>query len=452
MRKIFLVGAGKTSTYLIEYLLNHAEKENWFLTVGDYYLEAAEQKVKNHPRGKAIKFDVNDKKQRESEISKADLVISFLPPTMHLNVAKDCLKYKSHLVTASYISKEMKELKGKVKKENLIFLNEMGLDPGIDHMDAVRLITKIKSEGGKIISFKSFGSGLITPESKQNPWKYKFTWSPVNVVLAGQHGAKYIEDSNLKMVPYGRIFMDPKKIKVPDLGEFEAYPNRDSLHYQEIYGLKDIPNFYRATLRNIGYSKAWNLLIKIGLTDDSYKIEDSEDLTYRDWVLSYLPNRNGKAPDEALAEFLEIPGDGTLMKKLMWLGILSDEKIRVKNASPAEILLDILEKKWRFNEKDKDMVILQTEIEYELIDKTQKVTSTMVVKGKDHNHTAMAKTVGLPVAIGVKYILNNRISERGIVIPIHKEIYEPALKELSRNNIKFEETVNEVKPKKREIA
>jgi saccharopine dehydrogenase-like NADP-dependent oxidoreductase len=445
MQNIFVIGAGRASTALIEYLLNHADKENWKINVGDSSYDLAHQRVKNHPYGKAIKFDVNDKNQREYEIGNADLVVSFLPPFMHTIVAKECLKSRCHLVTASYLTVEMQELDPKVKKADLIFLNEMGLDPGIDHMNSIQLITKIKNEGGKIISFKSYGSGLISPDSRQNPWKYKFTWSPMNVVLAGQNGAKYLEDNQLKIVPYNRIFNDPKKITIPGYGDFEAYPNRDSLIYREKYDLNDVPNFFRATLRKPGYSEAWDQLIKLGLTDNSYTINNSEDLTYRNWVISYLPEVNGKKPEKALADFLEIPADGKLMQKLLWLGILSNDKIPLKDATPAMILLHLLEDRWKMNIHDTDLVILRTEIKYELNRKLKKIVSTMTCEGKDNHHTAMSKTVGLPAAIGAKLILNKKINEHGVIIPIHKDIYEPVLKELKKFKIDFVEKEIEVK-------
>ena len=445
MQNIFVIGAGRASTALIDYLLNHAPKENWKIKVGDFSFDLAQQRVYGNPNGKAIKFDINDKSQRESEIGKADLIVSFLPPYMHTIVAKECLKYKSHLVTASYLTVEMQELHIKVKKAGLIFLNEMGLDPGLDHMDSMKIITRIKNEGGKIVSYKSYGSGLISPDSRQNPWKYKFTWSPMNVVLAGQTGAQYIEDNKLKIVPYNRIFSNPKKITIPGYGDFEAYPNRDSLIYREKYGLVNIPNFLRATLRKPGYSEAWDQLIKLGLTDNSYIIDGSEDLTYRDWIISYLPEVNGKKPEKALADFLEIPEDGKLMKKLLWLGILSNEKIPLKNATPAKILLNLLEERWKMNMHDTDLVILQTEIKYELDGKLKKITSTMTCEGKNNHHTAMAKTVGLPAAIGAKLILNKKIKERGVIIPIKEDIYEPVLKELKKFKIDFTEKEIEIR-------
>jgi len=445
VKKIFVVGAGRTAISLISYLTQKAREHNWFITVGDQSLELAMQKTAGLPNTKAIQFNVFNATQRHKEISKADLVISLLPETLHIHLVEDCLEYKTNLITASYVSDRMREYDSDAHEAGIILLNEMGLDPGIDHMEAMRLITKIKDKGGSLVSLKSYGGGLITPESDTNPWGYKITWNPMNVVISGMASARYMKDNKLKIVPYNRLFLDTEIVDVPGIGRYEAYPNRDSIKYRKIYHLPRIPNVYRGSLRKVGYCEAWNALVKIGLTDNRYIVPDSHKLTYEEWVSIYLMHRNGYTTKEALLEFLDLSPDSKIMKKIEWLGLLSHKKIRVKNATPADILLDLLKEKWEFKKDDRDMVILQTEVEYKLNGKQEKIISSIVVKGKDSTHTAMSETVGLPLGIGAYLVLTNQIKERGVVIPVHRDIFRPALKELNNLGIKPNEIVTEIK-------
>ena len=325
------------------------------------------------------------------------------------------------------------------QKRNIILLNEMGLDPGIDHMETMRLISEIKRKGGELTSLKSYGGGLVADESNNNPWGYKITWNPMNVVTAGMASARYYRDGQLKVVPYNRLFLDTEIVEIPGVGKFESYPNRDSIKYKRIYHVPKIPNVYRGSLRRIGYCKAWNALVKLGITDNRYVIPDSDTLTYNDFISIYLNKKNGNSTREELQEFLGEKPNSKVMQKIEWLELLSDKKIKLKNGTPAEILLENLKQKWEFKKNDKDMVILQTEAEYLVGKKKEKMISSLVVFGEDSNNTAMAATVGLPLGIGVNLILNNKIKERGVVIPICPDIYRPALKELAEWGIKPEE-------------
>jgi saccharopine dehydrogenase-like NADP-dependent oxidoreductase len=349
---------------------------------------------------------------------------------------KDCIKHRAHIVTASYTSPEMASYYKQVKDVGLIFLNEMGLDPGIDHMDTMRLITKVKTDGGKLISLRSFGGGLIAPESDDNPWGYKITWNPMNVVIAGMASARYVQDGKLRIVPYNRLFLDTHVVDVPELGKFEAYPNRDSIKYRRIYNVPRIPNVFRGSLRKIGFCKAWNALVQIGLTDNRYIVPDSHKLTYNEWLSFYLQKNNGVDTKQALINFLNESNGSEIIDKIEWLGLLSDKKIKLKDATPSEILLDLLKKKWRFNENDIDMVILHTEVKYEIDNRVEKIVSSFVVKGEPGFNTAMSSTVGLPMGIAVSLILSNKVMEKGVIIPIYPEIYKPALKELAELGIK----------------
>ena len=442
MRSILLIGAGRSSSFLIRYFLDHAREQDWNLTVADVSIESAKEKTRNHPLANAIAFDINNDQQRKEEIGKADLVISMLPANMHLPVAHECVAQKKHLATASYISKEMQQLHVQAMKEGIALLNECGLDPGIDHMSAMKIIDEIKSAGGEITSFKSFCGGLVAPESNDNPWGYKFSWNPRNVILAGQGTARFIENGKYRYLPYGRIFTDIDKISVEGCGTFDGYANRDSLSYRPMYHLDKIPTMLRGTLRQSGFCKAWNVFVQLGLTDDSYFIEDSMHLTYAQLVESLLPPSAKKSSlKNRVAALMNTGEQSDEMKMVEWTGIFNEQAIAIDHATPAQALQKLLEEKWKLKANDNDMIVMQHLFEYK--DKqsvNKKLTSSLVVKGDDSTYTAMAKTVGLPLAITSKLILNGVIKSRGLVVPVTKEIYEPVLKELEENKIVFNES------------
>ncbi len=441
MRTILLIGAGRSSSSLIKYFLDHSSEQNWSLTVADVSEELAKQKIDGHVNGKAIRFDINDEKQRVSEIGKADVVISMLPAHMHVPVAMECVRQKKNLVTASYISKEMEGLNEEATRNGVLILNECGLDPGLDHMSAMKIIEEIKSKGDEIISFKSYTGGLISPESNDNPWGYKFSWNPRNVILAGQSTAKYIEKNRYSYIPYNRLFAHIEQIQLDNLGIFDGYANRDSLAYRKIYGLDNIPTMLRGTLRQQGFCKAWNIFVQLGLTDDSYTIEDSEHLTYRQLVEAFLPVEiAGGTVTSRLALMMDANESSEAIQKVVWTGILEDKPIGLKHATPAQILQHLLEQKWKLKETDKDMIVMQHQFEIRnKKSESRKIISSLVVQGENSVYTAMAKTVGLPLAIATKLILNERIKLKGVHIPVYKEIYEPVLNELEKLGIVFSE-------------
>ena len=281
MRNILIIGAGRSASSLIQYLLNKSTQENLHLTIADISLELAQRKTNNHPNATAIALDITNESQRHAEIAKADIVISMLPAHLHIEVAKDCIIYKKHMVTASYVSDAMQELDAAAKENGLIFMNEIGLDPGIDHMSAMKVIEEIREKGGKIILFESFCGGLVAPESDNNLWNYKFTWAPRNVVLAGQGGAaKFIQEGKYKYIPYTKLFRRTEFLMVEGYGKFEGYANRDSLKYRSVYGLDDALTLYRGTIRRVGFSKAWNMFVQLGMTDDTYTMENSENMSF----------------------------------------------------------------------------------------------------------------------------------------------------------------------------
>jgi saccharopine dehydrogenase-like NADP-dependent oxidoreductase len=446
MKKIVVLGAGRSSPYLIDYLLENAAFHGWTVTVGDVSLEQARQRVKGAPEGKAVAFDVNSQSQREQIVRENDIVVSLLPPSMHILIARECLRFGRHMVTASYVSKEIRALESDAKALGITMMNEAGLDPGIDHISAMKIIDEIKSRNGHLISFKSYCGGLISPESDDNPWGYKFTWNPRNVVLAGQGTALYMERGKHRYIPYSRLFKETERVEVKNFGSFEGYANRDSLSYREPYGLEGIETMLRGTLRMPGFCEGWHAFVSLGITDDSYTVDDSENITYRDFIESYLGRyTSGRSTEEALAAFMNIDKDSDIIKRIEWLGLFEDKKINLKKATPAMILQNLLEEKWKLSEEDKDMIVMQHQFEYIEGGVRKRITSSLVVKGEDKNYTAMAKTVGLPSAIIAKLLATGRITRRGVLIPTFPEVYRPVLEELEDYDIIFGEEETEVR-------
>lgn len=439
MQSILILGAGLSSSTLITYLLSHSAKLDWTITVGDKSKDTAEKKIDNHPNGRAIEFDIFDESMKEKEIAAADVVISMLPARFHKLVAAACVKHKKHMVTASYVSDEVKALDAEAQSAGIAMLNELGVDPGIDHMSAMKVIDEIRGKGGKLLSFSSSTGGLIAPAYDNNPWNYKFTWNPRNVVVAGQGVAQYMEQGVSKYVPYHQLFTRTSKTTVLDVGEFEIYPNRNSLQYREIYGLEDIPSIFRGTMRRPGYSAAWNVFVQLGMTDDTYVLPNTENMTYRQFTNTFLPYDENKSLEEKVCDFMGITMDSEIMQKLKWVGVFDDVNVGLKDATPAQILQKILVEKWVLNPGDKDMIAMQHKFVYELNGSMKEITSSMVVFGKEAPHTAMSITVGTPVAIATKLLLTGKIQVTGVHVPTSKALYEPILNELEPLGIKFVE-------------
>ncbi|MGC1632688.1 MAG: saccharopine dehydrogenase C-terminal domain-containing protein [Gelidibacter sp.] len=441
MRKILVIGSGKSSSYLIKYLLDKSTEEDLHIIVGDIDLKNAQKLINNHEKGQAITLDVFNKTSRKNAIENADIVVSMLPARYHIEVAKDCVTYGKHLVTASYVSKEMEDLNNVVKNKGLVFMNEIGVDPGIDHMSAMKIIDKIRAKGGRMVLFESFAGGLVAPESDNNLWNYKFTWNPRNVVIAGQgSAAKFLQENDYKYIPYHRLFRRTEFLEIEGYGRFEAYANRDSLKYQSVYGLDNIKTLYRGTMRRIGFSRAWNVFVQLGMTDDSYTIDDSENMSYRDFVNAFLPYSHTDSVELKFRLSLKIDQDDIVWEKFEELDIFNSTKmVGLKKATPAEILQKILMDSWTLADDDKDMLVMYHKFGYELNGKKHQIDSTMVTIGEDQTYTAMAKTVGLPVAMATLAILNEKITTPGVQIPITKEVYGPILKELEDFDIKFTE-------------
>ena len=441
MRKILVIGAGKSTSQLVNYLLSKSDTEDLHITVGDISIDNAQKLINNHKNATAISLDVFNKEEREQAIKAATIVISMLPARFHIEVARDCVTFEKSMVTASYISDEMEALDAAVKEKGLVFMNEIGLDPGIDHMSAMQVIDRIGDKGGKMILFESFTGGLVAPESDTNLWNYKFTWNPRNVVLAGQGGAaEFIQEGTYKYIPYQRLFRRTEFLQIEGHGRFEGYANRNSLKYRSVYGLDDIPTLYRGTIRRVGFSRAWQMFVLLGMTDDSYQLEKTEHMSYREYVNLFLPYSPTDSVELKLRHYLKIDQDDLLWDKLLELDIFNKtKKLGLTNATPAQALQRILEDKWTLDAKDKDMIVMYHKFGYELDGKRKQIDATMVNIGEDQIETAMARTVGLPVAMATLRILNGEITTPGVQLPIKKEVYEPILKELEEYGITFKE-------------
>jgi saccharopine dehydrogenase-like NADP-dependent oxidoreductase len=424
MKKILLFGAGKSATCLIDYLIKETASRNWLVTVGDGNLQQLQSKINNTSNARGIVADVQNESERKSLISEADIVISLLPPALHFLVAKDCIEFNKNLLTASYIDEKIKNLEQEIKNKNLFFLCEMGLDPGIDHMSAMEIINRIKKAGGKITSFKSHTGGLIAPESDDNPWHYKISWNPRNVVMAGSSGAVYKENNTIINKNYQQLFSNCNEVEIPHAGNFAYYPNRDSLSYIPVYNLEDAETFLRTTLRYPIFCKCWKIIVDAGLTNDT-TIINTTNLTYKKWsekIVAFINDENKTA--------------------LNFLGLFEEKNVPVDAKTNADILQNLLETKLIMQPHDKDMIVMLHEFEYEKENKKHKVKSHLIVKGENNIRTAMAKTVGLPLGIAAILLLEKKINLTGLHIPILQEIYTPVLEQLKKYNISFSETVN----------
>jgi saccharopine dehydrogenase-like NADP-dependent oxidoreductase len=444
MKNILILGAGKSATVLIDYLLAHSVELNYTVTLGDLDEHLAQQKLKGHSSGKAVYFNSQDETIRTTHISAADIVVSLLPAFLHPIIAKDCVQLKKHFVSASYVGDEMQALHDAAVEAGIILLNEIGLDPGIDHMSAKKMIDEVKDKGGVITGFESYTGGLIAPESDNNPWNYKFTWNPRNVVLAGQGTAKFLQDHDYKYIPYHQLYSRYDILNVPGYGDFEGYPNRDSLAYRKIYGLENAATIVRGTLRKRGFCDAWNVFVQLGMTDDTYVMENAASFTKNMFTRAFLPADNNSTPD-SLKSYLQIT-DQQIIDKINWLGLFEDtpvfnHDVSGKTFTPAQILQYLLEQKWSLEPGDKDMCVMHHVMNYTLHNQAFTMESSMVAIGTDEVYTAMAKTVGLPAAIATKMILTGDIKKTGVVIPVTPDIYLPVLNELeTKFDIRFIET------------
>ena len=349
------------------------------------------------------------------------------------------------MLTASYVADDIKELDGEFKAKNKLLIMECGLDPGIDHMSGMRVLDAIKDKGHQLTGFETFTGGLLAPNTEDNPWQYKFTWNPRNVVLAGQGIVKFIQHGKLKYIPYHRLFRRYEMIHIPEYGYFEGYANRDSLKYLDVYNLHGIGTLYRGTLRRPGFCKAWNIFVQLGATDDSFEMEGVSEMTHREFINSFLYYNPHDSVELKLAHYLNIDLEAEVMYRLKWLGIFDDELVGLESGTPAQILEHILKKKWTLSPEEKDMIVMWHKFDFIDNGKERQIQSHMVIEGKDSINTAMGLTVGLPLGIATKMVLTDKIKSSGVQIPINKDIYDPILNELEKFGITFIE--KEVDPK-----
>ncbi len=440
MKRVLILGAGRSATALIDYLLRHASAGDYRVVVADAQVELAQQKVGGHPRGEAVGLDASDASARRALVEPCNVVVSLLPPALHVEVARDCLTLGRHLVTASYVSDALRALDADARARGLVFMNELGLDPGIDHMSAVQRIRKIQQQSGHITAFYSSTGGLVAPESDDNPWHYKFSWNPRNVVLAGQGTAQYLEQGRMRFIPYHRLFEQYRLIQVPGMGEWEMYANRDSLQYRSAYGLQEAETLFRGTIRHRGFCEGWNALVRLGFTDPHFTVPDSEAMTYAGLTEALLGNAPHRGSlEERVAQLLNIGVESAVMQQLTWLGIFEERLIGLKHASPALALEQLLLEKWAMQPHDRDMVIMQHIFEYTLDGQQHSLTSTLVAKGDDSVNTAMARLVGWPAGIFARRLLLGASAPMGVCIPTSPEVYEPIMAELETLGVHFEE-------------
>lgn len=442
MRSILILGAGRSASSLIRYLIQHAAIQQWRITVADKDPSHASMLVAEGPAvATGFALDATDAAARAALIAKHDLVISMLPAFMHMDVLKDCLTLKKHVITPSYVPDALWSMDAEFKAAGLTVLNEMGLDPGIDHMSAMRILDRIRAEGGRMEAFESYCGGLVAPESDDNPWGYKFSWNPRNVVLAGQGGAaKYIRDGETKYIPYHKLFKQTVRIAVEGFGEFDGYANRDSLKYRSHYGLDAIPTLLRGTLRKAGYCEAWDAFVQLGCTEDGFNMELPANASWSAYMDAFLPHSQERDTRANLADYLGLDGNGVVMQKLDWLGLFdTNNAIGVSGRSPAATLQHLLEQKWKLGPSDKDMVVMWHRFRYAIEGRHRTIHASLGVIGEDQVYTAMARTVGLPIGIGAKLLLNGGITDRGVLLPLKPVIYDPVLDELESFGIRFAE-------------
>ena len=445
MKTILILGAGLSASSMIRYLLNASQKEAWQLRIVDRELSRVEKLIDGFSSAQALSFNALERDYRIDEIRNSDLVISMLPARFHVEIAKDCIALKKNLITPSYVSDEMQALDQEAKDAGIVIMNEIGVDPGIDHMSAMKIIDYIRDIGGQLNSFKSFCGGLVAEEYDDNPWRYKFTWNPRNVVLAGMGGKAMFQDNHkYKYVPYNRLFDRLDRITIPKHGKFVGYPNRDSLSYKKTYGLEGIATLYRGTLRRPNFCKGFNVFIELGMTDDSFPMTNAEQITPRDFLNAFLPYIPNLSVEQKFKYFLR-EDRMYLYDQFEWLGVFgADQDFGFEGATPAQLLEKLMVRKMSLSEDDKDMLVMYHEFEFVHKGKAKKIVSSMINIGEDQIYTAMANTVGLPVAIAAKMILNEELQSKGVTLPISKDIYEPILSELSTRGIVFNEEEFEI--------
>nr|WP_319510241.1 saccharopine dehydrogenase C-terminal domain-containing protein [uncultured Draconibacterium sp.] len=430
--KVLLLGAGMVAKPLADYILDNQIE----LTIASRTLKKAERIIRSRANGKALQWTIDDLNQLDELIATHDLTVSLLPYTHHVTVAKLCIKHKKNMVTTSYVSDEMKGLDAAAKEAGIIILNEIGVDPGFDHMTAMRIIDKVHDKGGRVKEFYSLCGALAAPEQTDNPFKYKFSWSPEGVIMAGNNGAKYLKGGEIVELPTEDLFKNPLKIDFPEVGEMEVYPNRDSLAYIDMYGLKDADTMYRGTFRYPDWCQIMDAMKTLGLF--TYDKQSFAGKTYKKIMARQLEVYPANIKEKA-AERLRLPIDSPAVLAMEWLGLFSDYMVAMDEGSNFDMVTDLMLKKMMLPEGARDMVIMLHLFLVENADGSTEVVKSRLLDFATKEDTSIARTVGLPAAIGVKMILDEKINEKGVHIPVLKDIYEPILTELEKLGIAMKE-------------
>ena len=432
-KKVVILGAGKSSSYLIKYLYS----KRFDL---DIDINIFSDKYSNYLDSfKDINFqilDINDKNTLEQLINKTYILVSLLPPFMHYNIAKICSEKGINMITASYLDDKIKSLENSFKKSNSFLFMEMGLDPGIDHISAMNTIESIKKRG-EILEFESYTGGLIKYDINKNPWGYKFTWNPMNVIIAGADGATYLSENKKKNIPYNKVFKDISEINLSNTESYEGYPNRDSLKYKKLYNLDGVKTLKRGTIRNKSFCKTWSILIDLGLTNNNQLLSNDYNMSYFDFFNYNLKAKNLNELQDFLKLEFDISPSSQEYKNLKWSGFFSDKKFKLKKGNFSDYLLSILKDKWTLDNDDIDEIVMVHKFIFKIDMTLKKITSFLKVEGEDKTYTAMSKTVGLPIAVLIEHIINNDFNKSGIHLPFEKVIYKPVLERLSELGISF---------------
>jgi saccharopine dehydrogenase-like NADP-dependent oxidoreductase len=437
MKKILVLGAGLVTRPHVRYLLDVPDFD---VTVASRTVSKAKDLIKGHPRGKAASLNANDEAVVEDLIRETDLAVSMLPYVYHPQVAALCVKHKKHMVTTSYVKDAMRALDGPAREAGVILLNEIGVDPGIDHMSAMKVIHEVERKGGKIASFVSWVGGLPAPEANDNPFGYKFSWSPKGVLLAGKNPARFRENGQIVDIPGEELFDYYWPVHIPGLGEFEGYPNRDSMPYTETYGIQPTDWMFRGTLRNVGWCATLKRVARMGLLDETPWTEPLG--TFREYTARLLDVDPGTDFSQHLAEQWALCDDAKPITDLAWLGLFSNEPLPEGKNTPIDVLVTQMESKMAYKPGERDMLVMQHEFVAEYPDHQEAITATMIDYGIPYGDTSMSRTVGLPAAIAVRMILQGELSGlTGVHIPVIPEIYEPVLAELEQLDIGLTERV-----------
>ena len=435
MKQILILGAGLVARPAVRYLLG---KGGLNVILADQDVDRAEAIIAGHPNGNAVRMDVKDETILAKRVSEANIVVSLLPWTLHSVIARLCLAHNKHLVTASYVKDDMQALDVTAKEKGLIFLNEVGVDPGLDHMSAMQIIDAVRRDGGRIDSFFSYCGGLPALESNNNPLGYKFSWSPEGAMLAATNDGRYMEHGKVIEVPGDELFKHYWLKSVPGAGVFEAYVNRDALPYLKIYGIEDAAGMYRGTLRNIGYCETWDFIKQLGLLNQKMKF-DFDEVSPRE-VLTNIVNCQGKDVRAGVAAYLGIAEHSLTLKKLEWLGLLSDRRLKIGTASVFEMFAHTLKHRLVYDEGEMDLLVMHHEFEAIYPEQPrQRIQSSLIDYGIPGEDSSMSRTVGYPVAIAASLLAEGKITLTGVLRPVHPQIYEPILAECRRLGIRFEE-------------